>query len=52
MSVFETEESGSSPGGATTMSRGVRATQAALNGKSPGSNPGETTKKYKHYEFH
>lgn len=44
ISVFETEEPGSSPGGATKLSYDVMASITASEAVCLGSNPGETTK--------
>lgn len=43
ISVFETEEPGSSPGGATKLSYDVMVSITASEAVCLGSNPGETT---------
>lgn len=49
ISVFETEEPGSSPGGATKLSYDVMVSITASEAVRLGSNPGETTKVYNRY---
>lgn len=52
MSVFETEESGSSPGGATKLSCRITVITTDSESVDIGSTPIRTSKNINNYEFH